>query len=69
MAGHIVQHLAECQEDTVIVVPDFWAYWFPFVPQAIRRATVLAAVAERPGQGRKSKIADGFDKYYGVPFV
>lgn len=42
MAGHIVQHLAECNAHAVIVVPGTKAYWFPRVQQATVRSRVVA---------------------------
>ena len=42
MAGHIVQHLAECRAHAVIVVPDTRAYWFPLVQQAMVHSLEVA---------------------------
>lgn len=48
MAGHMVQHLAECQAHAVIVVPDIKRYWFLLVQQALVRSV---QVAPRNGVG------------------
>ena len=42
MAGHVVQHLAECHAHAVVVVPDTRAYWYPLVPQATVRSLEVA---------------------------
>ena len=42
MAGHIVQHLAECHARAVILVPDTNAYWFPLAQQATVRSRIVA---------------------------
>ena len=42
MAGHIVQHLAECQAHAVVVVPDTRPYWFPLVHQATVQSLEVA---------------------------
>ena len=44
MAGHIVQHLAECKAHAV-VLPDIKAYWFPLVQLATVRSVEVAPVA------------------------
>lgn len=43
MAGHVVQHLAECRAHAVIVVPGTKAYWFPRVQQATVRSRLVAS--------------------------
>ena len=48
MAGHVVQHLAECQARAVVVVPDTRPYWFPMVQLATVRSV---QVAPRNGDG------------------
>ena len=48
MAGHVVQHLAECQARAVVVVPDTRPYWFPMVQLATVRSV---PVAPRNGEG------------------
>lgn len=40
MAGHVVQHLAECRAHAVMLVSDQHAFWFP----AVRAATVRLMV-------------------------
>ena len=55
MAGHIVEHLAECQAHDVIIVPDTRAYWFPLVQQATVQSLEVAPRAasgyfKRPSQ-------------------
>lgn len=42
MAGHMLQHLAEFNTHTVIIVPDTNAYWFPQAHQATVRPRVVA---------------------------
>lgn len=42
MAGHVVQHLAECRARAVLVVPDNRPYWFPLVQLASVRSLVIA---------------------------
>lgn len=34
MAGHILQHLAECNAHAVILVPGANTHWFPMAKQA-----------------------------------
>lgn len=46
MAGHIVQHLAECHAHAVVVLPSVRAYWFPRVRLATVRTKNIAQVAE-----------------------
>ena len=41
MAGHVVQHLAECRAHVVIFVPDVLEYWFPQVSCATVRTLAL----------------------------
>ena len=50
MAGHVVQHLAECRSHAVIVVPDVREYWFPQVSCATVRTLALpnAGSSESP---------------------
>ena len=42
MAGHVVQHLAECHAHAVIVVPGSRSYWFPRVQQAAVRSLLIS---------------------------
>ena len=42
MAGHVIQHLAECRAHAVLVVPDTKPYWFPLVQQASVRSVEVA---------------------------
>ena len=42
MAGHILQHMAECSAHAVIFVPDTKAYWFPQAKHATVRSRVVA---------------------------
>ena len=42
MAGHVVQHFAECQARVVVVVPDTRSYWFPMVQLATVRSVPVA---------------------------
>lgn len=48
MAGHVVQHLAECRAHAVLVVPDNKPYWFPLVQSASVRSL---PIAPRDGAG------------------
>ena len=45
MAGHIVQHLAECKAHAVVLLPDVKACWFPVVQLAAVRSITVAPVA------------------------
>ena len=45
MAGHIVQHLVECEARAVVLRPDVKAYWFPLVQLATVKSIEVAAVA------------------------
>ncbi|CAM9718774.1 unnamed protein product [Laminaria digitata] len=45
MAGHVVQHLAECKAHAVVLLPDVKAYWFPLVQLATVRSIEVAPVA------------------------
>lgn len=45
MAGHIVQHLAECKAHAVVLLPDVKAYWFPLMQLATVRSIEVAPVA------------------------
>lgn len=47
MAGHVVQHLAECRAHAVVVVPDLKPYWFPVVRHASVRSVQVAPVNAR----------------------
>ena len=47
MAGHIVQHLVECEARALSLLPDVKAYWFPLVQLAAVRSIEVAAVAEK----------------------
>ena len=42
MAGHLVQHLKECEAHAVVVLPGTHAYWFPLVQQACCRSRIVA---------------------------
>ena len=46
MAGHILQHLAECEARAVVLLPDVKAHWFPLVQLAAVRSIEVAAVVE-----------------------
>lgn len=46
MAGHVVQHLAECRAHAVVVLPDIKAYWFPRVQLATVRECRVAGLGE-----------------------
>ena len=41
MVGHVVQHMAECRAQAVLVLPDVREYWFPRVSCATVRTLVL----------------------------
>ena len=45
MAGHNVQHLAECKAHAVVLLPGVKAYWFPLVQLATVRSIEVAPVA------------------------
>ena len=45
MAGHIVQHLTECEAHAVVLLPDVKAYWSPVVQLAALRSITVAPVA------------------------
>ena len=45
MAGHIVQHLAECKAHAVVLLPDVEAYRFPVVQLAAVRSITVAPMA------------------------
>ena len=56
MAGHIVQHLAECKAQVVVLLPDIRAYWFRSVQlDTVRLIEVAPVVAagyfQRPSPG------------------
>ena len=42
MAGHVVQHMAECRVHAVIALPDVREYWFQRVSHSILPAIVLS---------------------------
>ena len=45
MAGHTVQHRAECKAHAVVLLPDVKAYWFPVVQLGEARSITVAPVA------------------------
>ena len=45
VAGHTVQHLAECKAHAVVLLPDVKAYWFPLVQLAAVTSITVAPVA------------------------
>ena len=45
MAGHLVQHLAECKAHAVVLLPDVKAYWFPLLQLATVRSVEVAPAA------------------------
>ena len=48
MAGHIVQHLAECKAHAVVLLPNVKAYWFPVAQlAAVKSITVVPVAATR----------------------
>lgn len=46
MAGHVVQHLAECRARAVVILPSVKAYWFPRVLSATTRSVEVAGINE-----------------------
>lgn len=46
MAGHVVQHLAECRARAVVLLPGIKGYWFPRVLLASTRSVEVASVNE-----------------------
>lgn len=47
MAEHVAQHLAECKEHAVLLVPDVPAYWFSLVQRAAVRSVTVASRTQR----------------------
>lgn len=44
MVGHVVQRLAECKAQAMILVLGIKAYWFPRVQLAAARSVEVAAI-------------------------
>ena len=63
MAGHVVQHLAECRAHAVIVVPDVREYWFP----QVSCATVRTLALPKAGSFGFPHHRDGVRDYVYVP--
>ena len=47
MAGHIVQHMAECKTHAVALLPDVKAYWIPLLQFATVKAIEVAWLRRR----------------------